>query len=110
MDLRIYWNKKNNTSDLKMSGDAISWNSIYYSQSYEFLKITQKCVKVVLVQHLEIPMNWYFQISIYLLILAVELENIQFLQIFRNNEIREVWSHDIPTVLIRQDFGKTFWI
>ena len=50
------------------------------------------------------------QISIYLLILAVELENIQFLQIFRNNEIREVWLHDIPTVLIQQDFGKTFWI
>ena len=30
----------------EMSGDAVSWNFMYYSQSYEFLKIVKKCEKV----------------------------------------------------------------
>ena len=45
----------------EMSGDAVSWNFMYYSQSYEFLKIVKKCEKVLLFQRWEIPMNWYFK-------------------------------------------------
>ena len=50
----------------EMSGDAVSWNFMYYSQSYEFLKIVKKCEKVLLFQRWEIPMNWYLNFPIFI--------------------------------------------
>ena len=46
----------------EMSGDAVSDNSIDYSQSYMPLKFCQKCEKWTIFQRWEIPMNWYFKV------------------------------------------------